>query len=166
MTKIPLCDTDGSIIGTCGISKDITKLKETEDALHAANATLAEQKTLLEQSMVELRLAREAAEFKVSIGDVPLMRELVRMFLEDWQTMPADARQALDDHDAEALHLAAHSLKGMVGIYCAAPAFHAVSVLTDNTRAGNLHHARKLLDVAIQEIARLTSALEHFQQDL
>ncbi len=55
VTKIPLRDTDGSIIGTCGISKDITTLKETEEALYKANAALASQKALLEKSMAELQ---------------------------------------------------------------------------------------------------------------
>jgi len=55
VTKIPLRDADGGIIGTCGISKDITALKETEEALHRANAALASQKALLEQSMAELQ---------------------------------------------------------------------------------------------------------------
>jgi two-component system sensor histidine kinase/response regulator len=55
VTKIPLRDADGGIIGTCGISKDITALKETEEALYKANAALASQKALLEQSMAELQ---------------------------------------------------------------------------------------------------------------
>ncbi len=54
VAKIPLRNSDGGIIGTCGISKDITKLKETEDALQNANASLAAQKTRLEQSLTEL----------------------------------------------------------------------------------------------------------------
>jgi PAS domain S-box-containing protein len=32
-TKLPLRDRDGEIIGTCGISREITKLKEMEDLL-------------------------------------------------------------------------------------------------------------------------------------
>ncbi len=55
VTKIPLRDADGGIIGTCGISKDITALKETEEALYKANTALASQKALLEQSMAELQ---------------------------------------------------------------------------------------------------------------
>ncbi|MEQ1749134.1 MAG: ATP-binding protein, partial [Prosthecobacter sp.] len=56
--KIPLRDTDGTIIGTCGVSKDITRLKETEEALHLANATLVAQKAELERMIV----LREQAE--------------------------------------------------------------------------------------------------------
>ncbi|MFC5456817.1 response regulator [Prosthecobacter fluviatilis] len=59
VTKIPLRDADGGIIGTCGISKDITALKETEEALYKANAALASQKALLEQSMAELQQTKQ-----------------------------------------------------------------------------------------------------------
>lgn len=34
-TKVPIRDTDGSIIGTAGISRDITRLKQTEEALRS-----------------------------------------------------------------------------------------------------------------------------------
>jgi PAS domain S-box-containing protein len=56
--KIPLRDAEGAIIGTCGISKDITRLKEAEEALQRANDTLAAQKAELECTMA----LREQAE--------------------------------------------------------------------------------------------------------
>jgi PAS domain S-box-containing protein len=36
--KIPLRDAEGAIIGTCGISKDITRLKEAEEAMRDIEA--------------------------------------------------------------------------------------------------------------------------------
>jgi PAS domain S-box-containing protein len=54
VAKIPLRDSDGKIIGTCGISKDITKIKENEAAWNAANTMLVSQKIQLERSLVEL----------------------------------------------------------------------------------------------------------------
>jgi two-component system sensor histidine kinase/response regulator len=107
-----------------------------------------------------------AEEFMASIGDVELMRELIHVFLEDSRQQLADARQALSAGDAEALHHAAHSLKGMVGNYAAAPAFEAVSALTDTTRAGDLDAAGGLLNVAIEEISRLCTALVEFLKRL
>ena len=107
-----------------------------------------------------------AAEFQASIGDLALMRELIQVFFEDSQRLLADARRTLSGHDAEALHYAAHSLKGMVGIYAAAPAFQAVSALTQSTCAGNLDHAAELLEQANAEISRLSAALEQFLKHL
>lgn len=51
-TKMPLRDQDGEIIGTCGISKDISALKEMEDALATAN-------TELEKTLGELQATHE-----------------------------------------------------------------------------------------------------------
>jgi len=60
-TKLPLLGGDGEIVGTCGISKDITALKEVETALEqernrlkVANAELARSQTLLERKFAEL----------------------------------------------------------------------------------------------------------------
>jgi len=108
----------------------------------------------------------DAEEFQASIGDPALMRELIRVFFEDSQRLLADARQALGRNDAEAVHHAAHSLKGMVGNYSAAPAFHAVSALTQSTRAGNLDQAADHLERAAEEMSRLSAALERFLKDL
>lgn len=41
-TKMPLRDARGEIIGTCGISKDVTAQKQLEEALAASNHELAE----------------------------------------------------------------------------------------------------------------------------
>lgn len=59
VAKIPLRDTTGEIIGTCGISKDITSLKVSEEALQQANEDLASQKGQLEHALAELHAAHE-----------------------------------------------------------------------------------------------------------
>ena len=53
-TKLPLRNAQGEIVGTCGISKDITTLKEAEDALERANAQL--EHTLAERKLQERHL--------------------------------------------------------------------------------------------------------------
>ncbi|MGJ8640134.1 MAG: two-component system sensor histidine kinase NtrB [Opitutaceae bacterium] len=50
-TKLPLKNSAGEIIGTCGISKDITGLKEAEADLSQANAQL-------ERAVVEIKRAQ------------------------------------------------------------------------------------------------------------
>jgi signal transduction histidine kinase len=60
-TKLPLRGPDGAIVGTCGISKDITPLKETEATLErernrmkSANSDLARSQAMLERKLAEL----------------------------------------------------------------------------------------------------------------
>ena len=59
VAKVPLRDSNWTLTGTCGISKDITALKETEDALQSANVGLEYQKVQLERSLDELNKAHE-----------------------------------------------------------------------------------------------------------
>ena len=108
----------------------------------------------------------DAATFSDNIGDGPLMLELIRLFCDESQPMLGHACLALHELDAEALHHAAHSLKGLVGNYAATPAFNAVSALTQCTRDGNLLQAGKLLAVVTDEIARLREELVEFAKEL
>ena len=66
-TKLPLRGSGGEIIGTCGISKDITSLKTAEEALEhernrlkMANADLARSQALLERKLAELEKTHAA----------------------------------------------------------------------------------------------------------
>ena len=108
----------------------------------------------------------DAAAFTENIGDGPLMLELIRLFFEESQPMLGNACLALHELDGEALHHAAHSLKGLVGNYAAIPAFNAVTALTECTRAGNLLQAGKLLATVTDEIAKLREALVEFAKEL
>ncbi len=108
----------------------------------------------------------DAVTFSENIGDAPLMLELIRLFYEESQPMLGNACLALHNLDGEAMHHAAHSLKGLVGNYAATPAFNAVSALTQCTRDGNLLQASKLLAIVTDEIARLREALEEFEKEL
>ena len=108
----------------------------------------------------------DAATFSDNIGDGPLMLELIRLFCDESQPMLGHACLALHELDAEALHHAAHSLKGLVGNYAAIPAFNAVSALTQCTRDGNLLQAGKLLAIVTDEIARLREELVEFAKEL
>ena len=60
-TKLPLCGPDGKVIGTCGMSRDITALMVAETALEQernrlkeANSDLARSQALLEHKLTEL----------------------------------------------------------------------------------------------------------------
>lgn len=59
-TKMPLCDGNGRIIGTCGISKDITALVTLENALENSNTELSRKKEELESTLEDLKRTHEA----------------------------------------------------------------------------------------------------------
>jgi len=61
-TKLPLCGPDGEVIGTCGMSRDITPLMVAETTLEQernrlkeANSDLARSQALLERKLAELQ---------------------------------------------------------------------------------------------------------------
>lgn len=110
--------------------------------------------------------AFDADTFKASMKDAELMRELIRMFSEDSKAFLDDARQALGRNDADALHGAAHALKGLTGNYYAASAMSAISDLMQYARTGDLVRSRDSLEVVSKEIASLDEALREFSQTL
>lgn len=70
-TKMPLRNPGGEIIGTCGISKDITALKEMENALAAANADLARALAELKRTqgqLIEAEKAQTAARLAAGVA--------------------------------------------------------------------------------------------------
>ena len=62
-------------------------------------------------------------------GDVALLRELIGLFREECPQMLADIRDAITRQDAAKLRIAAHTLKGAVGHFGAAPAYDAAQRL-------------------------------------
>jgi PAS domain S-box-containing protein len=63
-TKMPYCDEKGNVIGTFGISSDITKIKELEIEINEQNEVLQEQQEELKTTNEELRSQEE--ELKVA----------------------------------------------------------------------------------------------------
>lgn len=61
-SKLPIVDSDGSIVGTFGISRDITASKETEQALESANSKLTGWVNQLEKRNWESTLLSEMGE--------------------------------------------------------------------------------------------------------
>jgi PAS domain S-box-containing protein len=56
-TKMPLRDPEGRIIGTCGITQDVTAQKNLEDALAVKNDELLAHQQELERTLLELEAA-------------------------------------------------------------------------------------------------------------
>jgi two-component system sensor histidine kinase/response regulator len=74
-------------------------------------------------------------------GDVDLYKELVRCFVDDSSGLFAKIAQALQAGDAEGVHRAAHSLKGLAASCGATTVWTAAGKLERLAREGNLPQA-------------------------
>jgi PAS domain S-box-containing protein len=92
-------------------------------------------------------------------GDRALLREMVRLFLDTYPPSLAEVREAVARRDAEALHRAAHTFKGMVGHFGARAAVEAALRLEVMGRDGELGDAE-------QAYAALAAALENLRPAL
>ena len=92
-------------------------------------------------------------------GDAGLLGEIIELFHHDAPVMLARIHQGLADRDADALELAAHSLKGTIANFGVTAAHDAAQALEVQAHAGDLAgaaHTAARLDV---EVPRLTRAL-------
>jgi PAS domain S-box-containing protein len=110
-----------------------------------------------------LSLDRQAVLSRLE-GDVDLMRELVKIFLQDAPRLLAEAKSALADGDATRLQRAAHTLKGAASNFSALAAAGAAERLETVARDGDLGKAdeavRTLEDALTQTIPALKDLAE------
>lgn len=97
--------------------------------------------------------------FRESAGDEKLARKLIAIFPEDSQKYLTKAEKALTAGKAKPLYEAAHSLKGMIGVYSAPKALRFASELCEYAHAGDLKGARLMLDQLKNECVRVGEAL-------
>ena len=102
--------------------------------------------------------------FRERIVDEALMCELIRIFEDEVWAMWADLEKAEGNGDAEALHEAAHRMRGLVGNYCARRAWNCVSELDQQARGGELGQAGILLKAFQIELQLLELALRAFRE--
>jgi HPt (histidine-containing phosphotransfer) domain-containing protein len=98
-------------------------------------------------------------------GNRRLLRELVRLFLADYPQRLAEIKEAAGRGNAEALRIAAHTLKGSVGNFAAKSAFEAAQRLEIMGRDRDLDHADEARMTLESELARLTEVLRKLTKD-
>ena len=97
--------------------------------------------------------------FREATGDDKLMRKLIAIFPEDSQKYLKKAEKALAAGKSKPLYEAAHSLKGMIGVYAAPKALRLATELCEYAHAGDLKGAQIMFDQLKKECALLGGAL-------
>ncbi len=93
-------------------------------------------------------------------GDQELLEELCQIFLKESPRLMERLRQGMANGNAEAVHRAAHSLKGEVSYLAAAGATQAARRLEDLGHEGNLSVVSEAIRVMERELDQLRQAIE------
>jgi two-component system, sensor histidine kinase and response regulator len=96
-------------------------------------------------------------------GDEELLREIIGIFLEEYPSLVAGIRNAVEKQDARALERSAHNLKGCVSNFGAPSATQAALDLELMGRKGEIHRARAVVQILELELIALHSALNDLQ---
>jgi response regulator RpfG family c-di-GMP phosphodiesterase len=107
--------------------------------------------------------AFKSEDFIASAGGPEMARELIAIYAEDSGKFLQDASTAISVGNAVALYEAAHSLKGMLGVYTATRASETASHLCHLAQDGDLFGARALLEKLKKECVRLGTALANLE---
>jgi len=92
-------------------------------------------------------------------GDEGLLAEIAALFLSDYRNLLDEVRNAVVRQDPEALHRAAHALKGSVANFCAQQVFDSAYRLERMGREGDLSGAGQALADLEQQLQRLEPEL-------
>jgi HPt (histidine-containing phosphotransfer) domain-containing protein len=92
-------------------------------------------------------------------GDSALLRDIARLFLQEYPMLLAQIRTAFTGGDAREVERAAHSLKGAAANFCAAPTVQAALAVETLARGGDVSGAG-------EPIARLEAELARMHREL
>ena len=98
-------------------------------------------------------------------GDQRLVREMVKVFLDDCPLQMAALKAAVDARDPVQIRTTAHALKGSAGYLRATLVFEAARNLEAIGREGVLAAADTLHQHLVDEIARLVEELRKVQEE-
>ncbi len=92
--------------------------------------------------------------------DWEFLSDTVEMLGADGPALIRDIRQAMEARDAAAVGRAAHTLKGMVANFCAAPAHASALELEKMGKAGELSEAPPVVAALDAQLQALTAELQ------
>ena len=99
-------------------------------------------------------------------GDREFLEESLDMLDADAPTLIDQIRTGIDDSDAEKIRIAAHTIKSMVGNFCATPAFEAALKVETIAQSGDLAECSAGLQSLEEEVNRLRRELRKFLDEL
>jgi len=97
-------------------------------------------------------------------GDHELLQDLVETFLEGVPEHLRQIEEGLAAGDLEAVHRAAHALKGAVANFSAPGAFEAARALDDAARAGRAGELAPRFEELVAQLDKLGPALRSFAE--
>ncbi len=98
-------------------------------------------------------------------GDEELLKELIRLFRQDAQSLREKIHSGLAAGDAESTARAAHNIKGLAANFDATAVVEAANDIERQAVQSDLVAAEKLVPTLESELARLLSVLESYQAD-
>jgi HPt (histidine-containing phosphotransfer) domain-containing protein len=97
-------------------------------------------------------------------GDIEFLEETVAMFVDDTPVLLEEIRSATSSGDTAALVKPAHTLKGLLGNFCASPAENSARKSETMAREGIPDGVQVELEILDSEVQRLKEALHQFLQ--
>lgn len=97
-------------------------------------------------------------------NDTAFLAESVQMLIADTPAMLEDLRRALAAGDAPTVARHAHTIKGMVSNFCAAPAQDCALAIERMGKSANLSGAAPAVEELQEHLSALTDELARFVQ--
>jgi HPt (histidine-containing phosphotransfer) domain-containing protein len=113
----------------------------------------------------QLTVLDKASALERAGGDLELLQEVARLFLDEYPKMLAEIRQAIHAGDARTLERAAHNLKGSVGNFGARAAHDAAYRLEVLARMGEMARVSEAYGSLESELSRLRPGLNELAEE-
>jgi signal transduction histidine kinase/CheY-like chemotaxis protein len=153
-----------------GMDGYVTKPLKAEELIGAIEELLGHRpNSLVEHTLPDAKGAeifdRKRTLMNVD-GDLELLKEVVRLFMEEYAKFLAEIRDAVDGGDAQGFYRAAHALKGSVCNFGAHNVIDLALRLEMMGKNDNLNGAPEEFNLLADEMERLARALEEFAVEM